>query len=122
MPKKSHIRVIALLGLLPACAVAQSAVPVIDVIASDTGMTVTGIVAGLSPSTIDAEMTISREDGSGSLSTRQSRKIDVGPDSRDIVATTELSTAPDLQMHVVLTLRENDAVIATSQTNIGSGN
>lgn len=121
MPRRL-IRAAALIGLLPVCAAAQSAAPVIDVTTSDAGMTVTGIVAGLATGTVEAEMTISRKDDSGAMETSQSRRIDVSPQSRDIIATTGLSTAPGLHMTVILTLRENDRVIATSRTEIGPQN
>lgn len=118
MPRRL-LRATLLAGLLPVCAAAQTAVPVIDVTPSGPGVTVTGIVAGLGPGVVDAEMTISRKDQSGAMETRQSRTLEVGPDSRDIVATTGLSTAPGLRMTVTLTLREEGRVTATSQTVIG---
>lgn len=112
------LRTVALAGLFPVCAAAQSAVPVIDMEATEGGLTVTGIVAGTATGTVEAEMSISRNDGSGTVQTSQSRRIDVTSGSRDTVATTGLSTGPDLHMQVVLTLREDGTVIATSETEI----
>jgi hypothetical protein len=105
----------------PAFAAAQIAVPTIEVTPTATGVTISGVVAGLSSGTVNAEMTIAKQDGSGSVNTSQSRQIQVSHDSRDIVATTGLSVGPKAHVRIILTLTENNTVIAQSQTEIGTG-
>ncbi|WP_322865047.1 curli-like amyloid fiber formation chaperone CsgH [Aquicoccus sp. G2-2] len=107
--------------MAPAFAAAQVAIPTIEITPTTTGVTISGVVAGLSSGTINAEMTITKQDGSSSVNSSQSRQIQVSHDSRDIVATTRLSVGPNAHVHVILKLKENNTVIAQSQTEIGTG-
>ncbi len=107
-------------ALLPCGGIAQTAVPLIAVTPTDGGLAIAGIVAGVSEGTVNAEMTIARTDGSGSTRTRQSHDMNVSPASCDAVAMTNLSTGDGLHVKIVLVIRENDLVIASAQTEIGS--
>lgn len=117
--KKPTLRAAALVVVLPSVVAAQMAAPVIELTPTEGGITVTGVVTGLAPGTVQAEMTIDKNDTSGSVSTRQSREFAVSRNSRDVVATTGLSAGPDAQISIEIILRANDTVIGRARTALG---
>ena len=113
------LRALALAAALPSMATAQMAAPLIELTPTDGGMTVTGIVTGLASGTVLAEVTIAKNDTSGSVATRQSREIAVSENSRDVVATTSLSAGPEARITIEMTLTADGSVIGRARTVLG---
>jgi hypothetical protein len=115
---------IALLAtmLAPMPAVAEQvptlALPVIDVTPVEGGLRVEGRVLGLGDGTVDANLSLTREDGSGRTATRQSREISVTAGSNDVVASTQLSAGEDTRLDVTLVLRSVGSVFAQAQIRL----
>ncbi len=113
------LRAVALAALLPSMATAQMAVPLIELTPNESGMTVTGVVTGLAPGTVMAEMTIDKHDTSGSIATRQSREITVSQNTRDVVAKTGFSAGPEARITIEMTLTADGTVIGRARTALG---
>jgi hypothetical protein len=98
---------------------ATFALPIIELAATPSGVSVQGKVIGLESASVDAELTVFREDNSGRMSYRQSRSLDITTGSVHVVATMDVSAAPGAELEVLLELSADGNVFARSETRLG---
>ena len=98
---------------------ATFALPIIELAATPSGVSVQGKVIGLESASVDAELTVFREDNSGRVSSRQSRSLDTTTGSVHVVATMDVSAAPGAELEVLLELSADGNVFARSETRLG---
>jgi hypothetical protein len=105
-------------------AVAQDAsviaLPRIDVVPVEGGLSVEGHVIGVEAGSVEATLALIREDASGRTATRQSRTIDVSLGSGDAVARMQISAMPGSRVEITLTLSRDGTAFAIAETRLGS--
>lgn len=95
----------------PGFAEETEAVGRFDIAATDTGYRITATVEGRANSTIDAEMAILKNDTSGRIETRQSRKVETGPGTSSQVATSKVSMSDEGTIEATLTLSDDSGIV-----------
>ena len=109
------------LSALPAAHAGEAvtlALPSIEVVETPDGLSVSGMVIGLDRGTVEATLTVARQDTSGSTVSRQAQSLEVMPGSRHVVATIALSVSGGAGLEVGLVLRRADRIIAEAQTRL----
>ena len=76
----------------------------IDIVQTEGGYQIDGLVTGVEEVSITATLSIEKRDGSGSVSSTQGRQIDLRPGQTETLARSMLSVDPDGSIEAVLTL------------------
>ena len=76
----------------------------IDIVPTEDGYQIDGLVTGVEEVSITATLSIEKRDGSGSVSSTQGRQIDLRPGQTETLARSTLSVDPDGSIEAVLTL------------------
>jgi hypothetical protein len=112
--------VAAVMSAMPACAndVPTLALPALEVAETSDGLRVSGTVVGLASGTVDADLTVTRRDASGTAVSRQAQSVDVTRGSRHVVATIVLSASEGTDLDVKLVLSAGEHVFARTETHV----
>jgi len=107
---------LALMAATPA--LADVAAPEVRIEPTETGVSIEGIVVGLSDGTVRGELLIDKSGPGGTSKLKQGREILVSRGSRDTIGRTGLSMQPGAELSVTLTIYADDVEIATSTSRI----
>ncbi|WP_412504387.1 curli-like amyloid fiber formation chaperone CsgH [Roseovarius sp. SYSU LYC5161] len=101
----------ALMAAAPTFAGDISATGSLNVVPTDGGYRITASLDGRGSGTIEAKMTVLKQDGNGRVQTQQSRRIRTRKGQSDEVATSTVSLADEGTLKVTLVLSEGDRTV-----------
>lgn len=96
---------------VPALAADSVAVGTLKIVPTDSGYRITATVKGRAAADIDAKLTVMKQDASGGVQTRQSRRVQTSKGQNDQVAQTSVSMDDEGMLDVTLVLSEGDRMI-----------
>lgn len=92
---------------------------VIDIQPAESGIIISGKAFALSPIKVEAEMVIERKGKSGTVSTRQSRALDLQPGTTEDIARTGVNFGDGDTVAVTILLKHEGVIVAESTTTAG---
>lgn len=96
---------------IPAFAQNNVAVGTLKIVPTDSGYRITATVQGRAAATIDAKLTVMKQDASGRVQTRQSGRVQTSKGQSDQVAQSSVSLDDEGMLDVMLVLSEGDRTI-----------
>lgn len=109
----------AALGSTPTAGAEQSALAVIDVVGTQSGIEVVGKAVALTDARLSGKMSISRQGAAGSVSTSQGGELELSAGETGDIARVGISFQPGDRLEVTVVLMQDGNVVSEASLRTG---